>query len=300
MNCRERQHDIILFLYEELSDEARRDLRTHLETCSACQTFHQRERQLQRQLTEDFSDWEVPADLLVECRRELSEGLDRIDRSRTWWRLPVLAALPRMRVLESAALLSIGLAVGVYVTNDLQPPAPVSGQTVEIPQDAAVTNLRIIGSNRTTGEVELAGEMVRPMRVRGNLEDETVQRILVGALQSPSNPGARLGAVELLSQNPRDPDIKQVLMGALVNDDNPGVRLYALEALQAFSQEEDVRQVLKYVVATDDTPGIRVQALEAMAPMTQEEAMEAAVYEAVREEPNEYIRMRELQFVGGN
>lgn len=300
MNCQERQHDIVLFLYDELSGEARQDLRKHMDGCEACQAFHQHEKQLQSELTEDFSDWEVPADLLVECRRELSEDLDRIDERRQWWRFTALTGVfSRMRPLESVALLSMGLAFGVYLTNSIETPVV---QPVEsaIPQNASVTNLRIIESDLATGEVELAGDMVQAMRFRGNLQDETVQQFLVGALQSPSNPGVRLGAVELLAENPHDPNIKEALMGTLINDDNPGVRLGALQALQSFSQEDDVRQVLKYVVETDDTPGIRVQALEAMTPMTQEEAMEAAIQEAVREDPNEYIRMRQLQFVGGN
>ena len=300
MNCRERQHDIVLFLYDELSGEARQDLRAHLDGCETCEAFYRHEKQLQSELTEDFSDWEVPADLLVECRRELSDNLDRIDQRRQWWRFPgMTGVLTRMRALESVALLSMGLALGVYLSNPIKAPV-VQPAEPSIPQNASVTNLRIIESDLDTGEVELAGDMVQPMRLSGNLQDQAVRQILVEALQSPSNPGVRLGAVGLLSRNPRHPNIKEALMGTLINDDNPGVRLGALQALQPFSQEDDVRQVLKYVVETDDTPGIRVQALEAMAPMTQEEGMEAAIQEAVREVPNEYIRMRQLQFVGGN
>ena len=300
MNCRERQHDIVLFLYDELSGEARQDLRAHLDGCETCEAFYRHEKQLQSELTEDFSDWEVPADLLVECRRELSDKLDRVDQRRQWLRFPgMTGVLTRMRALESVALLSMGLALGVYLSNPIEAPV-VQPAEPSIPQNASVTNLRIIESDLDTGEVELAGDMVQPMRLSGNLQDQAVRQILVEALQSPSNPGVRLGAVGLLSRNPRHPNIKEALMGTLINDDNPGVRLGALQALQPFSQEDDVRQVLKYVVETDDTPGIRVQALEAMAPMTQEEGMEAAIQEAVREVPNEYIRMRQLQFVGGN
>jgi HEAT repeat protein len=300
MNCRERQHDIVLFLYDELSGEARQDLRAHLDGCEACQAFHRHEKQLQFELTEDFSYWEVPADLLVESRRELSDSLDRIDQGRQWWRFPgMTGVLTRMRALESVALMSMGLALGVYLSNPIETPVLQPAEP-SIPQNASVTNLRIIESDPDTGDVELAGDMVQPMRLSGNLQDQAVRQILVEALQSLSNPGVRLRAVELMSPNARDPKIKETLMDTLVNDDNPGIRLEALQALESFSQEDDVRQVLKYVVETDDNPGIRVQAVEAMAPMTQEEAMEAVIQEAVREVPNEYIRMRQLQFVGGN
>jgi hypothetical protein len=303
MNCRDRQHDIVLFLYDELSDQARQELRIHVDDCATCREFQERETGLQSELTEDFSDWEVPSDLLVECRRNLSEELDLIDNKPAWWKFGPLAGIAyRMRLLESAALLSIGLALGVYVTNQIETPAPLlpeqTQRLVVIPQDASVANLRIIGSDQASGQVQLAGEMVQPMRVEGSLEDEEVLQLIVGALQSPSNPGFRFQAVELLSQSVIDPNIKQVLLNRLLNDDNAGVRLIALQALQAFSEEDDVRQVLKYVVENDDTPGIRVQAIEALAPMTEEEAIDFAILEAVREVPNEYIRMQELQFVG--
>lgn len=299
MNCRDRQHDIVLFLYDELSANAGQELRVHLDGCDACRTFHDREKQLQFQLTEDFSEWEVPADLLVDCRRNLSDELDRVDSRRSWWLLPGLADLAaRTRLLESAAFLSIGLALGVYITNHITATPASEDLMVSIPADASVANLRIIESDPSSGAIELAGEMVQPMRLSGNIGDENVRQLIFGALQSASNPGFRLRAVELLSQTPRDPGVKEVLMGTLLNDDNAGVRLYALQALQAFSEEADVRQALKYVVETEETPGIRVQALEALAPMTQAEAMDAVILEAVREIPNEYIRMRELQFVG--
>ena len=301
MRCRERQHDIVLYLYEELSDDARRELRAHLDDCAACRSFLEREERLQVELTEDFSEWEVPADLLVECRRELSDRLDGVDQRRSWWRWPWGSdAWPRMRFLESAALLSMGLAGGVYVTNLLSPPVPVPEPIqAAIPQDAAVTNLRIIESDPATGEVELAGEMVQPMRVRGNVEDDAMQNMLVGALQSPSNPGVRLGVVEILSENPADPGVKRALMAALLSDDNPGVRLGALQALEPFAREDDVREVLRHVVQNDDTPGIRIQAQEAMAPMSQEEAMAALVDEMTRDDPNAYIRALQLSYVGG-
>jgi hypothetical protein len=302
MNCRERQHEIILFLYEELSDQIRQDLRTHLDDCDTCTQFLEREKQMQSQLTDDFSDWEVPSDLLVECRRDLSESMDRIDSRRQWWKFPALAGLaPRVRFLESAALLSMGLALGVYVTNQIETPSPLlpeQNQFAGIPEDASVANLRIVESDPASGQVELAGEMVQPMRIEGNLNDADVLGLIVGALQLPSNPGFRFQAVELLSQNAVNPDIKQVLLNRLLADDNAGVRLSALQALDAFSEEDVVRQALKYVVETDDTPGIRIQAIEALAPMTEAEALDAAFQETVRDVPNEYIRMQELQFVG--
>lgn len=301
MNCQQRQHDIVLFLYDELTGSNLQDLRTHLDSCATCRAFYEHEKELHFDLTEDFSEWEVPADLLVECRRGLSESLDQTESRRAWWKGAAFAGVfSRMRLLESAALVSMGLALGVYVTNQVNTPqSEPANDVVTIPEDASVSNLRIVAANTESGQIELAGEVIRPMRMTGNLEDPSIREFLLGVMQSQNNPGSRLQVVELLSRQSRDPGIKEALINVLLNDDNPGVRLSAIDALHRFSEEEDVRQTLKYVLANDDNAGIRVQAIEALSPMTHEEAMDAVIQEAVREVPNEYVRIRELQYVGG-
>ena len=303
MNCRERQHDIILFLYDELPGTLQGELRAHIDGCSTCREFYETEQSIHFQLSEDFSEWEVPADLLMESRKGLSEELDRLDQRRWWLKLPGTSL--RMRLLESAALVSIGLAVGVYVMNERAqapqtPPGPslLTGTSTAIPDAAAVSNLRITSADPATGRVELTGEVVRPVELQGNLEDPNVRNLLFGALRSTSNAGMRLRAVELLANHPRDARVKEALIGALLSDGNIGVRLQALEGLQSFSGEEDVRQALIYALENDANPGVRVKAIEALTPLTADEAMDGIVTEAIREDPNAYITMRALQFVG--
>jgi hypothetical protein len=306
MNCRDRQHDIVLFLYDELGNENRNKLRVHMDTCAECQQFHENEKQVHFRLTEDFSEWEVPADLLMESRRGLSEELDRLEEKRWRWRIgTIVPPFLRVRLLESAALVSIGLAVGVYVMNDRipLPASPTESRQLAtnltaLPAGADVSNLRITEADPTTGRIQLSGEVVQQINLQGNLEDPNVRNLLFGALSSPGNPGARLQAVELLSRDPRDPSVKEVLIGALLSDENIGVRLYALEGLQSFSDQEDVRQALIYALENDQNPGVRVKAIEALTPLTADEAMEGIVQEAIRDDPNAYITMRALQFVG--
>jgi len=298
MNCKERQHDIVLFLYEELGEPEQSDLREHLTHCAACQTFADTERRLYAQLTSDFSEWNMPPDLLVECRRTLSDELDRIEARRTWWRLPGWS--PGMRWLEAAALVSIGLALGVYVSSQQATPGELFDPAVAIPfsDDVEVSNLRIVEANPLTREVELEGEVISPLRLQGRLEDANVQQALFSALSAPTNPGERLRVVEFLAPNARDAVVQEALIGSLLHDNNPGVRLYALQGLKPFAASEEVRTALLYALENDDNPGIRVEAIDALTPLTQDEAMEEVVQEAVRADPNAYVRMRALQYVG--
>lgn len=302
MNCRERQHDIILFLYDELNEPKQTELRGHLDSCPTCREFAEAERQIHTRLREDFSEWTMPSDLLVECRRDLSDALDRIDARRHWWRAPI--RLFSVRWLEAAAMVSIGLALGVYVstgsvdTVDTTDVESASAALPPLPSDATVTNLRVVDSDPVSGEIQLAGEAVSPVRMEGKLEDQGIRDILAMALTA-TNAGERLRIVNLLAPSARESDVQEALIRAVLHDENQGVRWYALQALKPFAAYENVRSALMYVLENDEIPGLRVAAIDALSPLTQDEATAEVVQEVTRADPNSYIRNRALQFVVG-
>src|SRR6185436_4159127 len=102
-------------------------------------------------LSEDTSGWDFPSDLLVESRRSLADELDRIDNKRSWWRVPAFSVVCRpMRLLESAALVAMGLALGLYVSNIQAPSNPPSGSANNIsviPRDGSVSNVQVVNAN---------------------------------------------------------------------------------------------------------------------------------------------------------
>jgi hypothetical protein len=299
MNCSKPQHDIVLSLYDELSEKDQGELRRHLGQCVSCQEFAESERQLHSSLASVSPKWNMPADLLVECRRNLSEELDRLEARRVWWQFP--ARVFRVRWLEAAALVSIGLALGVYVSAGRSTPNDRTGQFggMPVPPESVVANLRIIEADPVSGEISLTGDMVSPMRLQGRLDDLEILQAVISALGAPTNPGERLRIVKFLAPNARDAVVQDALIGALLHDDNPGVRLYALGGLKPFAADEGVRMALLYALENDEIPGIRVAAIDALAPLTQDEATAEVVQEATRADPNTYIRNRALQFVAG-
>ena len=307
MSCREYQHQIVLFLYEELSEREQTALDAHLNECSGCKEVFEEQQGLHRVLGEDASAWEVPADLLVESRRALYNELDRAEEKahkRRWWHVPAFSvAFTPMRMLESGALIAMGLALGVFVsqqqavqTEIASTPAPTLMST--IPPNGTVSNLRIVNADTATGNVELAGEVVQPLRLSGKMEDETVRGLLFSALQDASNAGSRLRAVEVLAQKPNDEAVKEVLIHALVNDENTGVRLEALKSLKAFAGEEVVRQALVHALANDQDAGIRIGAIEALTQYSNDERVAREVQAVTRDDENAYIRSIGLRFVG--
>src|SRR5262245_10923706 len=205
LNCKEYQHQITLLLYDELPEGVQPELEAHLQDCSNCRNAFESEKAMHDSFAEDTASWDVPSDLLVESRRALADELDRIERKRSWWRMPAFSVVfTPMRLLESAALVAMGLALGVYVSNQqvrVTPSAqPAQDNQAAIPQNGTISNLQVVNSDPATGQVELAGQVSQPIRFQGRTQDGAVRKLLFNALRDAENPGSRLKAVEVLSQ----------------------------------------------------------------------------------------------------
>src|SRR5262245_52556003 len=219
MSCQEYQRQIVLSLYEELNDGERAGVETHLFDCTAGRQGYEEHQAFCNALAEDKSAWELPCDLLVECRGELGDRLDRIETKRSWWRMPTFSVVfTPMRMLESATLIALGLAFGVYISNhQLSPLGSSAGETSAamlsaVPQNGRVSNVRIVNTDANTATVEFTGDVVQPLRFTGSLEDDTTRRLLFSALQDSMNPGSRMQAVEVLARKSFEPSVKEVLI----------------------------------------------------------------------------------------
>jgi hypothetical protein len=293
MNCHEYQNQIVLLLYEELPEDDRNGLEAHLQQCEGCRLALDEQKGFHTVMSEDASSWEVPSDLLVDSRRSLANALDRIERRRSWWRMPTFSVVfTPMRLLESATLIALGLAFGVFVSRGTSTPGPGVSTTADvlsmIPENGTVSNLRIVSTD-PTGSVEFVGDVSQSLRFKGQMDDKTTQRLLFSAVQDSSNPGSRLQAVAALAKKPSEPSVKQLLIQRLLNDEEPGVRLKALEGLTPFAGEEDVQAALMQVLRNDPSSGIRTGAIEALKPFINDNAKANELQEVTKDDENPYI-----------
>jgi hypothetical protein len=306
VNCKDYQHQITLLLYDELAEGARNELEAHLRECGACKGAFDSERTMHSMLADDPTGWDVPADLLVESRKALADQLDLVEKKRSWWRIPTFSVVfTPMRLLESAALIAMGLALGVYVSNQqarqVQPTAvnsPSENPAPAIPRNGTISNLQVVNADPVTGQVELAGEVSQPLRFHGQMEDDTVRQLLFSALRDGNNPGSRLKAVEVLSQKPTDESIEEALINALVYDDDAGVRMRALEGLKTFANEQHVQAAFMHTLQNDANAGIRIEAIDALLANPKDAKLAQKLTEATKKDDNPYIRTKVLQFVG--
>ena len=306
MSCKDYQHQITLLLYEELPEAARAALETHIHECADCNNAYEAEKSMHTVLTQDAIRWDdIPSDLLVESRKALADELDRIEK-RSWWRMPTFSVVfTPMRLLQSAALIAMGLALGVYVSNQRQLTAQVAAneaaaaQVSAIPSNGSVSNLQVINADPVTGQVDLTGEISQPLRLHGKMDDDTVRNLLFSALRDANNPGSRLKAVEVLAQKPTDESIEEALISALIYDGDANVRMRALEALKKYANEEHVRAAFMHTLESDDNAGIRIGAIDALTDRNSKDAELAKNLEEVtKKDDNPYIRSKVLQFVG--
>jgi hypothetical protein len=307
MSCREFQNRIVLSPYEELQDGERAGLEAHLRECGACRQAMEEQESLHGMLAEDHESWELPPDLLMESRRALADELDRIEQKRSWWRMPAFSVVfTPMRMLESATLVAMGLALGVYINNSqaTTPAAPASSEIASIesiPQNGRVSNVRIVSADTSSGRVTFAGDVVQPLEFEGNMQDDFTRRLLFSAIQDSVNPGARLQAVDVLARESDEPSVKEVLIHSLLNDESLNVRVKALEALKPFAGEDNVRTAFMEALMGDPNDGVRVAAVDALAGVTNTEVNAKRIEAVTREDDNTYVRLKGqglLQLVG--
>lgn len=170
--------------------------------------------------------------------------------ARNWWRIPPFSiVITPMRLLESAALLAMGLALGVYVSNVEQ--RALDGGQVEI---------RDFDSNTKLVTFTIAGEQT----VKGTLTDENVRLFLLLTLTSSRNPSMRGRAIDLLSASSTDVSTKFALIQAL-NDSAAQIRLKSIDALAPYAAEPAVTEAMMDIARNDADPLVRERATSFLA-----------------------------------
>jgi hypothetical protein len=296
MSCQDYQRQIVLDVYGELNEGEKVGLETHLHECEGCRQALKEQTSFNTALTDDLSAFELPSGLLIESRRALANDLDRIEKKRSWWRVPAFSVVfTPMRMLESAALIAMGLAFGVYISNHQAVPASVGVEATSastLPQNGRVSNVRIVNSDSAAATVEFTGDIVQPLRFTGRIEDDTTRRLLFSALQDSMNAGSRMQAVEVLAKESAEPSVKEVLIHAFLNDESLGVRLKAFEGLKPFAGDEQVRIAFMQALMNDPNDGVRVAVVDALAPFTNNEAAASSIAEATKYDDNAYVRLK--------
>ncbi len=316
MSHKEIKQQLQLLLYNELDPAEQSTVEQHLKDCEECQKeFVQLKRVFE--IIETQRTPELTEQLINEARHELHSSLISQRTKPSLWKDAVetidsiIASisqpgnLPRYAYAFSGiAIFAIGILLG-YATLTLNSgvtPIPVkSAVDTDILKnpDYEITNVQFVNSDTSDGKVEVAFDAVRHMKMKGNVDDENVKKLLAHSLTNESNPGARLKSLNIIKAYQlklSDKDMKTALIKVLKADDNAGVRKVALEALEQLPYDSDIKESFLYVLINDNNPGLRISAIDGLVTKAAGQVMDSEILKTLREkvysDNNKYIRVR--------
>jgi hypothetical protein len=302
MNCEWVRPNVTLYVYDELSDDARYELEQHLNRCRACAAEVEATRAFRTSLSA-LRRPEPSPNLLAASRMRLQEALETTEQARGWWyrwAYDFSGWLHQVKFSPALAtvLLMMGFAGGIgatYSLIDQRDRERTAVTTADLgsgtPQEAAIAAIRGISQQPDTGKVQIRYDQLVPTTLEGTLDDPRVQELLLAATRNTYNSGVRIESVDLLMQKPEDEEIRQALIYALRYDTNPGVRLRALEGLSSWVAEDiRVRNAVIEALLNDSNPGVRAEAIHLLEPVKADASVRQALNQLARQEKNVYLR----------
>jgi len=300
MKCEWVRENILLYVYNELADDARYELEQHLGRCADCAAELKAMRKFHSTIAQ-FSVEEPTPNLLTASRMRLQESLETEAQGGFWQRLTFDPAnwLRQVRFSPAlaAAIFIVGFAGGIGATykvisgnnpggsiivNKQEPPAPV---------ESAITGIRSINQEPGSNQISIKYDTVSTRQTQGALNDQRIQQLLLFAARNNYNSGVRMDSVDLLTQKPDDNRVREALIYALRYDSNPGVRLKALEGLGSYVKDDvRVRDTVLEALMNDSNPGVRTQALHLLEPVKADSSVRGVLQRLAENDQNQYIR----------
>jgi HEAT repeat protein/putative zinc finger protein len=293
MKCDDATKSIPLFLYGELSFEEEEQLELHLDECSLCRSQLTREKAFHRTL--DAVELVPSSESLAASRQQLRRTIAQAGpvHATLWSHLREMLTLrfhPTPAVLQPLGALGL-IALGFFGARTI-PLNFGSGARANVAGfvDPVTSRVRYV-EPVASGKIQIVVDETRQRVLSGNLDDQSIRKLLLAAAKDPSDPGLRVESVDLLKGQPESTEIRRALLYALQHDANSGVRLKALDGLKGFAEDPETRKALTQVLLTDQNPGVRTQVIDLLI-QHKNDNMVGVLQELMRKEDNGYIRMR--------
>jgi len=299
MKCEWVQENILLYIYNELADDARYELEQHLGRCPECATELKASRGFHATISKQVVQEPTP-NLLASSRMRLQEALETAEQGGLWRRLTFDPASWLRQVRFSPALAAVifmvGFGGGIGAMYKMTPSttdrtAYVDHTTPPPLSEASITGIRSVTQEPGSNQVSVKYDTVQTQEATGSLNDQRIQQLLLFAARNNYSSGVRMDSVDLLTQKPDDTRVREALKYALQYDTNPGVRLKAIEGLGSFVKDDtDVRDAVLRALMTDNNQGVRTQALLLLQPVKADSSVRSALQHLAETDQNQYIR----------
>ncbi len=296
MKCEWVQENLMLYIYNELADDARYELEQHVARCTGCATELKTARKFHATMSQVPVEEPTP-NLLAASRMRLQESLETAEQGGFWQRLifDPAAWLHQVRFSPAlaAAILMVGFGGGIGVTYQMlhnRTPGSI-GPVAAAPAEATIAGIQSITQEPGSNQVSIKYNTVSTQETQGSLNDERIQQLLLFAARNNYNSGVRMDSVDLLTQTPNDSHVREALIYALRYDSNPGVRLKAIDSLGPYVKGDvRVRDVVLEALMNDANPGVRTEALRLLEPVKADSSVRVVLKKLAESDQNQYIR----------
>jgi hypothetical protein len=295
MKCEWVQENILLYIYNELQDDARYELEQHLARCAGCAAELKASRQFHAAISR-LPVEEPSPNLLASSRMRLQESLETAEQGGFWQRLifdPGAWLRPiKFAPALAAAILIVGFAGGIGVTYQfMSNRSPIDVSPASTPDESSIAGIRSVDQKPGSDQISIKYDTVSTQQMQGSLNDQRIQQLLLFAARNNYNSGVRMDSVDLLTQKPNDVNVREALLYALRYDSNPGVRLKALEGLGPYVKDDvRVRDAVLEALVNDSNPGLRTQALHLLEPCWADSSVRSVLRKLAENDSNQYIR----------
>jgi hypothetical protein len=297
MKCEWVKENVLLYVYNELADDARYELEQHLARCVDCAGELKSARKFHTMLSE-LPVEEPSPNLVASSRMRLQESLETAEQGRFWHRLifDPAAWLREIRFAPAltAAIFIVGFAGGIGTTykvlNSNGAAGIISGPAVA-PAESSITGIQSISQDPASNHISIKYNTVSTQEAQGSLNDQRIQQLLLFAARNNYNSGVRMDSVDLLTQEPNNSHVREALIYALRYDSNPGVRLKALDGLGPYVKSDArVRDAVLEDLLHDSNPGARTEALRLLDPVRADGSVRTVLQKLSTSDQNQYIR----------
>jgi hypothetical protein len=291
MNCNWIKENVVLYMYEELADDAKYEFEHHLRQCAACKEEVESALAFKSSMSARPAQ-EVSPNLLASSRMKLQEALEEAQQSRGWNRMVFDLAgwMQQIKLAPalSVALLMIGFAGGALTSYRLGMARQLDRPSVS---EASIAGIDSIVPDETGKRVIIRYNTLAPQTVEGTTDEPRIQELLLLGTRNLRNPDVRLQSVGILNAKSADNEIREALIGSLRSDKNPGVRLEVLDGLRGFVRDDvHVRDVLVEALIHDTNPGVRSKALGLLNPVRADTSVHEALKMLAQHDKDDFIR----------
>jgi len=297
MDCKHCQEQLALYFYDDLAADPHARLEAHLNGCPACTDVAAELRRLHAALAGRPLP-EITPDMLVRCRLELEDALEREEHG---WRALIRSGFglwpagSALRVTAALAILLVGFSLGWTLRQ--RPEQPLASQSQASPwiggdlTGARISGISGVTPDPQTGDVRITLDAERRFTLEGSLDDPRIQEVLLYAAKNYDNPGIRHDTFRALRSRSSHPAVRSALLDALQHDPNDSVRLEALQTLEELPWSDEIRQAVLYTLEQDSNPGVRVAAVNLLARHADEEML-PMFEELATSDRNPYVRLK--------